>query len=145
MQEDQLLPAEAEETIQKYYERLSIWSTKAAVLETQRKMTLDLLRIEEAAKQGRTQLTDLPKIELAKRDGKPETFHAFWQRIKTQVVDRTDLDDERIQGGKLEDGMCLVTADDLNEDAEEEANRAAEWVDQQLKQIVEKWTSKIIG
>ncbi|KAI2804737.1 hypothetical protein BLOT_003725 [Blomia tropicalis] len=60
------LPAEAEETIQKYNERLSIWSAKAAVLETQRKMTLDRLHIEEAAKHGRTQRIDLPKIELAK-------------------------------------------------------------------------------
>ncbi|KAJ6222689.1 hypothetical protein RDWZM_001234 [Blomia tropicalis] len=71
------LPTEAEETIQKYYERLSIWSAKAAVLETQRKMTLDRLRIEEAAKHGRTQRTEWTKIELAKHDGKPETFHAF--------------------------------------------------------------------
>ena len=71
------LPTEAEETIQKYYERLSIWSAKAAVLETQRKMTLDRLRIEEAAKHGQTQRTEWTKIELAKHDGKPETFHAF--------------------------------------------------------------------
>ncbi|KAI2807720.1 hypothetical protein BLOT_005659 [Blomia tropicalis] len=41
-----------------------IWSAKAAVLETQKKMTPDRLRIEEATQHGRTKRTDLSKIEL---------------------------------------------------------------------------------
>ncbi|KAI2811675.1 hypothetical protein BLOT_002853 [Blomia tropicalis] len=130
MQEDQLLwieqlPTEVEETIQKCYERLSIWSAKAAVLETQRKMTLDRLRIDEAAKHGRTQRTDLSKIELAKHDEKLVTFYAFWQQIKAQLVDRTDVDDHEkhirpcsavsvrdadvMTSGSLEEAMSYLT------------------------------------
>ncbi|KAI2808907.1 hypothetical protein BLOT_000048 [Blomia tropicalis] len=53
---------------------------------------------------------------------------------------------KRIQGKteedelESEDGMCLITAEGLNEDDESETNNRA--VDQQLKQIGDKWTSQ---
>ncbi|KAI2799412.1 hypothetical protein BLOT_014838 [Blomia tropicalis] len=57
--------------------------------------------------------------------------------IKQEKEDSGKTEEDELES---EDGMFLITAEGLNEDDESETNNRA--VDQQLKQIGDKWTSQ---